>query len=302
MIMVPPLSIMSKNLLVTGTDGFIGSNFAVEARLKQFNIYELSRRSDKWNAERYREELLLTARNVKFESVIHFGAIASTSNTDIDTMIGFNVEAVEILANYCSGTNTPLIFISSAAVYGNETKSLSLYAKTKRQGEKILNQTPNLKFSTLRLFNTYGFNEIEKTDMKSVISDIIISGIKKKKISIWQFPDLEFGSQSRDFIFVQDVIQVISALINEKRYFRETLDLGSGQSYKFIDLAKYITSIEDDWFIESIQPPKNYQKNFYQQYTCANVDWITDLLELKKPRHPFEIIPDLINKYKVFFN
>jgi ADP-L-glycero-D-manno-heptose 6-epimerase len=268
---------MSKNLLVTGTDGFIGSNFVVEARLKQFNIYELSRRSDKWNAERYQEELLLTARNVKFESVIHFGAIASTSNTDIDTMICFNVEAVEILANYCSSTDTPLIFISSAAVYGNETNSFSLYAKTKRQGEKILNQTPTLKFSSLRLFNTYGFNEIEKADMKSVISDIIISGIKNKKISIWEFPDLEFGSQSRDFIYVKDVIQVIFALISEKRYFGETLDLGSGQSYKFIDLANYITSIEDDWIIESIQPPTNYQKNLYQQYTCANVDWITDL-------------------------
>jgi ADP-L-glycero-D-manno-heptose 6-epimerase len=293
---------MSKNLLVTGTDGFIGSNFAANARAHQFNVYELNRKSNSWDAERYREDLILTAGNIKFDSVIHLGAIASTMNTNVDTMIGFNVEAVQILANFCSGTDTPLIFVSSAAVYGNEGKSLSLYAKTKIQGEEILRRTPNLQFTALRLFNTYGFNEIEKNDMKSVISDIIISGIKNQKISIWQFPELEFGSQSRDFIFVHDVIQVITSLIRSKRYFGETLDLGSGHSYKFIDLANFIISIEKEWFIESIQPPKNYQKNFYQQYTCANNKWITEFLNLKKPKHPFEIIPDLIDKYKIFIN
>lgn len=293
---------MSKNLLVTGTDGFIGSKFAIEAKLRKFNVYELNRRRSWWNSEYYREDLISTAEKIKFESVVHFGAIASTSNSDKDTMLGFNVEAVEIIANFCSVTNTPLIFVSSSAVYGNEGKDLSLYAQTKIQGEKILSRTPNLEFTVLRLFNTYGFNETEKNDMKSVISDMIISGITTKKLSIWQFPNLELGSQSRDFIFVHDVIQIIMSLIESKRYLGETLDLGSGQSCKFIELAKFISFIEKDWLIQSILPPKNYKNDSYQKYTCANTYWITEYLNLKKPKHPFETIPKLINNYKLFFN
>ena len=135
--------------------------------------------------------------------------------------------------------------------------------------------------------------------MKSIISEMIISGLKDKKISIWQFSDLQLGAQSRDFIYVQDVINIIMSLIITKRYFGETLDLGSGQPYKFIDIAKYVASIETDILIESVSPPDTYEKDFYQHYTCADMSWIKLVDDIINPRHPFEIIPELIEKYKM---
>ena len=138
--------------------------------------------------------------------------------------------------------------------------------------------------------------------MKSVISDMIVSGHKYKKVFIWKFKHMKFGHQSRDFIYVQDVVHTIISIIQSKRYFRETLDLGSGQSYKFIDLANFIVSIETEWLIEAVNPPDSYLKNSYQQYTCAKAEWIPTSIDLIKPRHPFEIIPSLIKKYKTIAN
>jgi ADP-L-glycero-D-manno-heptose 6-epimerase len=290
---------MNKNLLVTGIDGFIGSNFALQARINNFKVFGLSRPSTNWDAKQYEKNLIDISQNNEFESVIHFGAIASTRLIDREALYGFNVEAVKIISNFCSSTNTPLVFISSSAIYGNASNNLSLYAETKKHGESIIHNTPNLRFLILRLFNTYGFNEIAKNDMKSLISEMIITGLKNKKISIWEFSDLRLGSQSRDFIYVQDVISIILTLILSERYFHETLDLGSGGSYKFIDIANYIASIESDLLIELVSPPNNYEEKFYQQYTCANISWMKQVDGLRLPRHPFEIIPELIKRYEL---
>jgi len=290
---------MDKNILVTGIEGFIGSNFALLAKMNNFKVFGLSRPGANWNEVQYLENLNATVKNIKFECVIHFGAIASTRFIDEEALYGFNVEAVKLIVNFCSITDTPLIFISSSAIYGNKNNNLSMYAQTKKQGELIINETPGLRFLIFRLFNTYGFNEIEKNEMKSIISEMIISGLKDKKISIWQFSDLQLGAQSRDFIYVQDVINIIMSLIITKRYFGETLDLGSGQPYKFIDIAKYVASIETDILIESVSPPDTYEKDFYQHYTCADMSWIKLVDDIINPRHPFEIIPELIEKYKM---
>jgi len=293
---------MNKNLLVTGIDGFIGSNFALQARINNFKVFGLSRPSANWDAKLYEKNLNDISQNNEFKSVIHFGAIASTRLIDREALYGFNVEAVKIISNFCSSTNTPLVFISSSAIYGNASKNLSLYAETKKHGESIIHNTPNLRFLILRLFNTYGFNEIAKNDMKSLISEMIITGLKNKKISIWELSDLRLGSQSRDFIYVQDVISIILTLILSERYFHETLDLGSGGSYKFIDIANYIASIESNLLIELVSPPNNYEEKFYQQYTCANISWMKQVDGLRLPRHPFEVIPELIKRYELLIN
>lgn len=292
---------MNKNILVTGIEGFIGSNLALRAAKSNLNVIGLSREKENWDAVEYINKLKKITKNKKFESVVHFGAIASTRIIDEKIIHGFNVEAVEIIANFCSQTDTPLIFASSAAIYGNKNNSLSYYAETKLKGESILKDTRNLRFTALRLFNTYGFNEIGKNEMKSFISDAIISGLLRKKILIWKFNDLKIGSQSRDFVHVSDVNKTILKLIYKSRYLNEILDLGSGQSYKFIDIANLIKALDKDVEIESTDPPAGYDKSYYQQYTCANVSWLKLFNDGIEPKNPFEVIPELAKHYKKYF-
>jgi ADP-L-glycero-D-manno-heptose 6-epimerase len=288
---------MNRNILATGTEGFIGNNFLAQAEKQNFNIFRLDRESENWDAEKYLHKLEKIVKDRKFNSVVHLGAIASTNYINKKTLYGYNVEAVEIIANFCSKTATPLIFVSSAAIYGNEKGKLSAYAKTKLDGELILKNTPNLRYIALRLFNTYGFNEIKKDTMKSFISDSIISGLLRKTISIWTLNEMKLGAQSRDFIHVSDVNKIILKLIDKSQYSNETVDLGSGQSYKFIELANFIKSLEPEIKIEFRDPPAEYDRSFYQEYTCADISWLQSFEDGEILTKPFEVIPDMIRKY-----
>jgi len=289
---------MNKNILVTGIEGFIGSNFALQAKKRNFNVIGLQWTKTNWNSDEYKSYLYKITKDMELESVVHFGAIASTSFVDKQILYGFNVEAVKVIADFCALRNTPLIFASSSAVYGNADNKLSPYAQTKLEGELILKNTPSLKFVVLRLFNTYGFNEIEKKDMKSVISDMVISALKRKKISIWKFDDLQMGSQSRDFINVFDVVDIILSLITSSAYLNETFDLGSGRSYKFIDIASFIASVEPEIEIELINPPLEYDRSYYQKYTCADMLWTKSFVKEIEPIDPYKKIPELMQQYR----
>lgn len=289
---------MTKNILVTGIEGFIGSNFALQAQKKNYNIVGLTWKKPNWNVVEYESNLFEITKDLELESVVHFGAIASTRFMNKQMLYGFNVEAVQVIANFCALKNIPLIFTSSAAIYGNTDNYLSPYAKSKVQGELILKSTPKLKFVSLRLFNTYGFNEIHKQDMKSLISDMIISSLQNKEILIWKLDNLQAGLQSRDFINVLDVNEIILKLIIEARYTNQALDLGSGKSYKFIELANFIALINPEVEIKLTDPPIDYDRTFYQKYTCADMSWLNSFDIGIAPLDPYKVIPGLINQYK----
>ncbi len=291
---------MVKSILVTGIEGFIGSNFEFQAKKLNFNVIGLKWNKTNWNVDDYKSYLYEITKDMKLESVVHLGAIASTKFIDKQILNGFNVEAVQVIADFCAQKNIPLIFTSSAAVYGNADNNLSPYALSKMQGELIIKNTKGLNFIALRLFNTYGFNEIGKNDMKSLISDMIISSLDSKKISIWQFDNLQMGSQSRDFISVQDVNKIILEMIISSRYVNQTLDLGSGHSYKFIDLANFIALTDPEIVIELTDPPVGYDRSYYQRHTCADMSWLNTFDIGIKPTLPYIKIPELIEQYKKF--
>ena len=48
---------MNRNILATGTEGFIGNNFLAQAEKQNFNIFRLDRESENWDAEKYRESI-----------------------------------------------------------------------------------------------------------------------------------------------------------------------------------------------------------------------------------------------------
>jgi len=291
---------MSRTILVTGAEGFIGSNFTVQAEEKNFNVIELNWNKIVWNPIEYKKKLYEKISQKDIELVVHFGAIASTKFLDTENLIGCNVQSVQIIVDFCVSRNIPLIFTSSSAVYGNQQGYKSLYAETKIKGESIINDTPALRFVILRLFNTYGFNEIKKGEMKSVISDMIISGLQTKKINIWKFTDLALGFQARDFIHVFDVNRIIFELILRSIYPNQTYDLGTGYPHKFIDLATIIGSLGDNVLIKGIKPPEDYMKNYYQRYTCADMTWLKSYNISKNPLEPIKIIPQLNKQYKEF--
>jgi ADP-L-glycero-D-manno-heptose 6-epimerase len=289
---------MNRKIIVTGTNGFIGGNLKKLAEINNFEVLGFDSVSNFWDAHSYKSEFYKSIGGYKYECVIHVGAIASTRNNNTENLFGFNTKAVQIISDYCLHSHTPLIFLSSSAVYGNSEGVESMYAKSKREAEDVLNETTGLPFTTFRLFNTYGFNEIKKGVMKSVVSDMIISAIKEKEIRIWQLEDFPLGKQSRDLIHVNDVCNLILQVLINKLFDRNTRDLGSGESYEFINVANTIASNFSGVKITPVKIPDSYDVSLYQTFTKANMEWLSNSSILYSISDLSESIPKLIAKYK----
>ncbi len=142
-----------------------------------------------------------------------------------------------------------VVVASSSSIYGDSIKlpkketmkynPKSPYAITKGVEElysKNFCELYGLKIICLRYFNIYGPKQNPKGDYAAVIPKFINSALDNKPLTI--FGD---GTQTRDFIFVSDVVKVnISAL---KKEIIGNFNIGSGERVSILELARKIIEI-----------------------------------------------------------
>lgn len=117
--------------------------------------------------------------------------------------------------DYCQRTGAYLVYTSSAAIYDPTT----LYAVQKLYGEIVLRDIPH---TFLRLFNVYG-----------EFGSGIVDKIKRKEF----FKINGTGTQKRDFVHVEDVVEAICIAGEEK--IRGTFDIGTGKSISVNELLEF---------------------------------------------------------------
>jgi UDP-glucose 4-epimerase len=124
----------------------------------------------------------------------------------------------------CIEYNKKLIYPSSAAIYYPE---LSPYAGSKQLAELLIqNMIPKLNAIILRLFNVFGPN------MNPDSGSIMYNFLTSDKIVIYGD-----GEQTRDYIHVRDVCEIIKyAILND---WNVTMDVGTGQAYS----ANYVAGL-----------------------------------------------------------
>lgn len=128
-----------------------------------------------------------------------------------------------------------IIYTSSSSVYGNniycnekdELKPLNLHASLKVANEKLIEKfclTNNIDFTIARIFNMYG-----GSDKFSIISKIIDSIKSNKEITI-----VNQGNAIRDFIHIDDVVEIYLKLLDLKDINYVNIGTGNGISIKNI--------------------------------------------------------------------
>lgn len=250
-----------KKILITGAAGFIGSSFAnyindskkvmLVDDMSQGKILNLNKKLRLKLIQKPVENISLN----KFRDInciIHLAAqsVVRFSVTNFFNSSKKNLNSSLYVFEIARKYKIPIIYASSCAVYGNysigsdssgsKTSILSPYAQDKFTMEayaKTVNKVFGIKSVGLRFFNVYGPNQKENNPYSGVIP-IFLNRAKKNKII-----KINGGYQTRDFIFVEDVIKIVlllkKKLIKEKK-FQDIFNLSSGKSISINSLYKII--------------------------------------------------------------
>ena len=304
---------MRRMIVVTGGAGFIGSNIVSRlcaedrwdvvvcdrlegADLGKWRNIAKSAISDFWHPEEMFAQLERQADRIS--AVIHMGAISSTTEQDADLILRTNFSLSRDLWDWCALTDIRLIYASSAATYGDgnagfedaddlesisRLQPLNAYGYSKKLFDQYAVREASRghappQWAGLKFFNVYGPNEGHKGGMKSVIAQIWPKVAAGETVSLFRshHPDYADGGQLRDFVFVEDVVDIIDWLLCAPE-ISGIFNVGSGQARSFLDLANAtFAAAGRDPSVTYIDMPEVIRDR-YQYFTEARMDRVRAL-------------------------
>jgi len=255
---------MGMYYVVTGAAGFIGSNLvrALNERGED-NIIAVDNltRADKFKnlagceiadfIDKRDFVARLTAGEFEgaVEAVLHQGACSDTMETDGRYMMENNYRYSVALLDYCQEEGVPLLYASSASVYGSgsvfrESREceapLNIYGYSKFLFDQVVRRRlpdADSQIAGFRYFNVYGPNEAHKGRMASVAFHFFNQFQGEARVKLFQGWDgYADGEQMRDFVSVEDVIEVNMHFL-EQPALSGIYNLGTGRAQSFNDVA-----------------------------------------------------------------
>ncbi len=287
-------------IAITGAAGFIGS--CLTAYLNELGFEQLvlvddfsdQRKVHNLQGKKYLHKVhrdqfadWCKAHPDKIRCIFHLGARTDTTDPDFEIFRKLNLEYSKNIWEYCVTRNIPLVYASSAATYGNgeqgyredeslipELKPLNAYGISKNDFDiwalKQRHQPPF--WAGFKFFNVYGPNEYHKCRMASVVFHAYQQIKERGSIRLFRShnPEYKDGAQLRDFVYVKDVLQVLTWMM-DKQPASGIYNLGTGQARTFNDLALTLfAKLHLAGKIDYIDTPLDIREN-YQYYTQADM-------------------------------
>jgi UDP-glucose 4-epimerase len=261
------LEITRKKAVVTGGAGFIGSHL-VEKLVSRG--YEVTVIDDLSSGKMVNIEPVLKTSNVIFvrgsvndlallqklfagvRYVFHQAAIASVAGSIADPRASHETNltgTLNVLIAARDNRINKVVFASSAAVYGDNHNlplaenmipfPLSPYAVTKLAAEyycHVFTQVYGLPTVCLRYFNVYGPRQDPDSEYSGVIAKFMKKAVSGVPLIIYGD-----GEQSRDFIFVRDVIE--ANMLAAENDASGVFNIGKGEAITINRLAQVVLNV-----------------------------------------------------------
>ena len=285
-------------IVITGAAGFIGSCLAQHLYRnvsKELILVDDFSKTEKSNntiglestTQIDRKDFLGKLNDYDIDFIFHLGARTDTTEFDVSIFDELNLHYSKAIWKHCSNNNIPLIYASSAATYGDgelgfddnqeemkKLKPLNPYGQSKLDFDVwALQQEQKPPFWIgLKFFNVFGPNEYHKTRMASVVFHAFhqIRATGKMKLFQSHRPDFSDGGQTRDFIYVKDLIKVMLFWYKHQNN-SGIYNLGTGEPRSFNDLANAtFAAMQLKPTIEFIPTPEDIRDK-YQYYTKAEM-------------------------------
>ncbi|MES2770906.1 MAG: ADP-glyceromanno-heptose 6-epimerase [Pseudomonadota bacterium] len=253
------------HIIVTGAAGFIGSNLI--AGLNQRGVRNIIavdhlKQADKFknlvdceiadylDKEEFLERLLEGQFDGEVSAIFHQGACSDTMESDGRYMMENNYRYSLNLLDWCLEQEVPLLYASSAAVYGASTvfkeerayeAPLNVYGYSKFLFDQVVRQRlaqgRHTQVVGFRYFNVYGPRESHKGRMASVAYHHRQQFQTQGKVKLFAGCDgYADGAQQRDFVYVDDVVKVNLHFLDHPEH-SGIFNLGTGRAQSFNELA-----------------------------------------------------------------
>ena len=247
---------MKRYIIITGGAGFVGSNL-IKLLLKKskFEIISLdnyssgskknhlkSKRITYIKGDTAKIKYLLKKYKNKTNALFHFGEFSRIfqSFENFDRCYKSNSIGSKEVFKFCLDNKIKLIYSATSASFGKNgnDKNLSPYAFTKSKNLELLENLKkwfNLKFEIIYFYNVYGFNQICKGNMATVIGVFERQFRKNLPLTV-----VKPGTQSRRFTHISDTVSICYKAwkLNKCRHY----SISHKKAYSIIKVARMFGS------------------------------------------------------------
>jgi len=190
----------------------------------------------------------------KLTAVLHQGACSDTLELDGRYMMDNNYAWSKALFGHCQTARVPLLYASSAAVYGaseafgerpENERPLNVYGYSKLLfDDYVRRHLPRLQAPVIgfRYFNVYGPGEAHKGRMASVARQFFLQYGERACVQLFRGSGGHAdGEQRRDFVAVQDLTRVVLHFLDRPQV-SGVFNLGSGEAASFNRVAQAVVN------------------------------------------------------------
>jgi nucleoside-diphosphate-sugar epimerase len=251
----------NKRILITGGGGYLGSKLAEVLTTSTSEIYLLDVRFNEISTKLISESPKVTkvccdlTDKLQIEDalsdfspdlIFHFAALLNRERnfSYYEQLYKVNLEGTKnLLEVLSSAPYLGFYYASSSEVYGNRNQSpfkeeqfpfpTSPYSLTKLMAEHLIatySQIVKRPYTILRIFNFYG-PDMPPTFFLSQLEESL-----KKNVPF----EMTGGEQKRDFIYIDDLVELILRVANESKSNQEIINICSGQSTSIKEIASKI--------------------------------------------------------------